>query len=379
MTKRKILSNLCKTALLCIAATMFNVSFARDVWTPKQANDWYSKLPYLAGVNYVPSYAVNGIELWSDETFDIKTIEHEFKLLKSINMNCIRLFLNDQVHKHNPEAFYAKMQQVLDLCDKYDVYVMFTFYSNGGRPEGKLGKQPEPVAGKHNSQWVKCPTLSVLGDESKWGYLKDYVQGTVKRFANNPRIIWDIFNEPGNIPSSHVPGQKNMTKDEYVNYIFNTKKLMEKSFEWARAANPTQPLTACVWECDKFTDTIFAESSLTNSDIITYHCYESVVKHTKFISRLKQYKKPIMCTEWLARQGGSTFDPVLQFLKANKIGSFSFGLKQGKIQTHLAWPWFLNSGLKGVEDIWFHDIFDSNDQPYSKEEVAYIKRVLSEK
>ena len=78
MTKRKILSNLCKTALFCIAATMFNVSFARDVWTPKQANDWYSKLPYLAGVNYVPSYAVNGIELWSDETFDIKTIEHEF-------------------------------------------------------------------------------------------------------------------------------------------------------------------------------------------------------------------------------------------------------------------------------------------------------------
>ena len=86
-----------------------------------------------------------------------------------------------------------------------------------------------------------------------------------------------------------------------------------------------------------------------------------------------------MCTEWLARQGGSTFDPILQFLKANKIGSFSFGLKQGKIQTHLAWPWFLNSGLKGVEDIWFHDIFYSNDQPYSKEEVAYIKRVLSEK
>ena len=39
----------------------------------------------------------------------------------------------------------------------------------------------------------------------------------------------------------------------------------------------------------------------------------------------------------------------------------------------------LNMGQKGVVDIWFHDIFDSNDQPYSKEEVAYIKRVLSEK
>ena len=366
-TKIALLVSVIFTTLLC----------ARDIWTPKQANEWYNGLPYLAGVNYVPSYAVNAIEVWSDETFDIKTIERELLLLKSINMNVIRIFLNDKVHQHNPDALYSKMQQLLDLCEKHDIYVMFTFFTNGGRPESNLGKQPEPVPGKHNSQWVKSPSLSVLGDDSKWGYLRDYVFGTVSKFADNKRVIaWNVFNEPGNVSSTHVPGQKAMSNDEHVNYLINTKKLMEKSFKWAREANPSQPITAPIWTDDPFISKMFSGAIENNCDVMSYHCYENIVKHYNIINRLKKHGRPIMCTEWLARHSGSTFNPALQFLKANKIASFSFGLKKGRIQTHLAWPWFLNSQLKGVNEIWLHDIFDENDNPYCPEECAYIKRIL---
>jgi len=372
--KRKFFAFL-TLALCCIAVN------AREQWTPEQANEWQKKMPYLAGVNYVPSTAINAIEIWSKETFDAKTIDHELGLLKSIGMNTVRIFLSDIVWRHDAEGMYERMSQFLDLCEKHDVYVMFTFFTNGGRPDGKYGKQMEPIPGKHNPGWVKTPTLAVLADDENWDKnLKGYVNGIVSKFANHKRVaVWDIYNEPGKVSSAHVPGQKKMTKDEHINYMIKTKKLMEKAFVWAREANPSQPLTACVWESGNIVKEMFDDCSLRNSDIITYHCYKGLNAHINFLAWLKSYNRPIMCTEWLARHCGSTFDPILEFLKENNVATYAFGLKAGKIQTELPWPWLLNPKVKGVEKIWFHDIFDRNDKPYSEEEVAYIKRILKNK
>ena len=334
---------------------------ARDVWTKEQANEWIKKLPYLAGVNYVPSTAINSIEIWREETFDPKTIDEELGLLKSIGMNTVRIFLSDLVWENDPKGMHLRMEKFLEICEKRDVYVMFTFFTNGGLPEGKWGPQPKPRPNVHNSGWMKTPRLSVLSDESKWGYLQSYVYETVKKFANHKRVVvWDIFNEPGNVGSAHI-AQKKLSDKVIQPNIEQTKKLMLKAFEWARAANPSQPITAGVWEAPQWLKNMFEPEQIKNCDIITYHCYGTLYKHVLIIKELQKYGRPMMCTEWLARHTGSNFNPILEFLKKNNVASYSFGLKIGKIQTELVWPALLNSGIPGVNDVWFHDIFDKDN------------------
>src|SRR5690554_3627272 len=265
-----------KFGLLLFSLFFIVNTFSRDVWTKEKANEWAKTIPYLSGVNYVPSTAINSIEIWSEETFDPKTIDHELSLAQSIGMNSVRIFLNDMVWEHDPEGFYKRVDHFLDICEKHSIYAMITFFTNGGHPEPKLGKQPDPIPGKHNSGWMKTPRLSVLTDESTWGYLEGYVNGTISRFANDKRIaVWDVFNEPGNVGSEHIEQNRKLTKEEIQHNILQTKKLMLKAFEWARAANPSQPITACIWGPSNIKE-LFYEDQIKNSDIISYHCYGSL-------------------------------------------------------------------------------------------------------
>ena len=46
-------------------------------WTEKQSNTWYSQQPWLVGCNFLPSSAINQLEMFQEDTFDQKTIERE--------------------------------------------------------------------------------------------------------------------------------------------------------------------------------------------------------------------------------------------------------------------------------------------------------------
>src|SRR6185437_13810567 len=46
-------------------------------WTPEMANEWYSKLPWTVGVNYIPASASNQLEMWQNNTFDPAVIDTE--------------------------------------------------------------------------------------------------------------------------------------------------------------------------------------------------------------------------------------------------------------------------------------------------------------
>ena len=52
------------------SSLLTNVYAQRQRWTEKQANEWYSRQPYLVGANYVPATAINQLEMWQADTFD---------------------------------------------------------------------------------------------------------------------------------------------------------------------------------------------------------------------------------------------------------------------------------------------------------------------
>ena len=61
-------------------------------WTLAQANAWYAKQPWLVGANFLPSNAINQLEMWQANTFDLVTIDRELGWAAGIGMNTARVY-----------------------------------------------------------------------------------------------------------------------------------------------------------------------------------------------------------------------------------------------------------------------------------------------
>ena len=46
-------------------------------WTEAEANSWYQQQPWLVGSNFIPSNAINELEMWQAATFDPQEIDKE--------------------------------------------------------------------------------------------------------------------------------------------------------------------------------------------------------------------------------------------------------------------------------------------------------------
>ena len=46
-------------------------------WTIERAADWQREHPWLVGCNYIPSTAINQLDMWQADTFDLETIDRE--------------------------------------------------------------------------------------------------------------------------------------------------------------------------------------------------------------------------------------------------------------------------------------------------------------
>jgi hypothetical protein len=137
--------------------------------------------------------------------------------------------------------------------------------------------------------------------------------------------------------------------------------LLRAAFSWARAAHPSQPLTAGLWMGDRTLNALLVELS----DLITFHCYDPAVRLEALIARLRQHGRPLICTEYMARTLGSDFRSTLPVFKRERVGCLSWGLVNGKTQTHVSWT--------GQSDRWFHDILNRDGTSYDPDEVAFIK------
>src|SRR5262249_40023399 len=141
-------------------------------------------------------------------------------------------------------------------------------------PEPKSGKQPEPRPHLHNSGWVQSPGVAVLKDADKWKQMEGYVNDVLRRFRHDHRIAsWDLWNEPENNNASSY-GHRALKDKERVGL-----PLVKQVFAWAREANPLQPITAAPWVGDWSEEAKLRPLNrflFDNSDIITFHRYESL-------------------------------------------------------------------------------------------------------
>lgn len=74
------------------------------------------------------------------------------------------------------------------------------------------------------------------------------------------------------------------------------------------------------------------------SDVISIHAYCDPVCLQTTLMEISHFGKPMLLTEWMARQVKSTYEETLPTLKELKVGAYQWGLVRGKTQTHLPWP-----------------------------------------
>src|SRR5438105_15294768 len=63
-------------------------------WTEEKAKTWYSQQPWLVGSNYIPTDAINQLEMWQASTFNPGQLDKELGWAEDMGMNTMRVFLH---------------------------------------------------------------------------------------------------------------------------------------------------------------------------------------------------------------------------------------------------------------------------------------------
>ncbi len=341
----------------------------RKIWSAEEANAWQAKQGWLVGPNYTPATAINQLEMWQADTFDPETIDKELGWAASLGMNTLRVYLHDLTYEQDSVAFLDRIDQFLQLAAKHGIRPLVVFFDSCWDPFPVAGKQRDPKPHVHNSGWVQSPGQHVLQDSTQYPRLERYVKGVISHFADDDRILgWDVWNEPDNMTG---PSYEAVEIKDKVAYVL---PLLEQAFEWARSANPSQPLTSGIWAGDWSThDGLkpIEKLQIEQSDIISFHTYDTPEDFEKRIQQLQRYGKPLWCTEYMARPNGSTFAGFLPIAKKYNVAMFNWGFVDGKTQTIYPWDSWTKT-YTAEPPLWFHDIFRGDGTPYKQDEVDLI-------
>ncbi len=361
------------TALFLWASIVPNACAQTAYWTTQKANDWYRTQPFLVGSNFIPATAINQLEMWQAETFNPQRIDLELGWAERIGMNTMRVFLHDLAYQQDRQGFNRRLDQFLTIAERHHIRPLLVVFDSCWDPFPTVGKQHSPVPGLHNSGWVQSPGAIALQDPAQRPRLEEYVKGVVGAFKNDKRILgWDVWNEPDNTNGGSYNASEPVNKVELV------LALLPQVFRWARAANPSQPLTSGVWKGDYSSDDkldAIQRIQLEQSDVISFHSYDDVGEFEKRILWLMRYNRPILCTEYMARGNKSTFQGSLPIAKKYNVAAINWGLVAGKTQTFLPWDSWQKPYVGRDPEVWFHEVFRPDGTPYKADEVELIKRL----
>lgn len=305
----------------------------------------------IIGANFTPSTAVNQLEMWQAETFDLATIDKELAYAEKCRMNTVRVYLHHVAWQSSPVDFKKRIDQYLIIANQHSIHTVFVFFDDCWADTYHSGNQPAPIQSVHNSRWLKDPGGLIDKEPKLMDTLEQYVKDVMHAFRKDKRILmWDLYNEPGHF--GH--GDKSWS-------------LLRNVVKWARESKASQPVTIGVWN-PKFVD--FNKFQLENSDVITFHNYQDTASLKLALDTLTKMGKPVICTEYMKRPNGSTFQTCLPIFKRYGVGAINWGLVAGKTQTN--YP----QGNKGGEPepvVWYHDIFRKDGTPFDPAEIIAIE------
>lgn len=357
---------------IALAAANQTPTSSDERWSVESINAWYAARPWLAGCNYIPSSAINQLEMWQGDTFDPEINDRELGYAAELGFNTARVYLHDIPYRDDPEGFLDRIDAFVTIAHRHGIAPLFVLFDSCWDPLPQAGKQRAPKPHLHNSGWVQGPSVEILKEPARYAEMESYVTAVLTRFRDDARILgWDLYNEPGNNNASSYGSQDLPNKEEM------SLRFLEHVYRWSRDAKPSQPLTVGVWTggwSDPENPSPLTRFMLDHSDFISFHSYTPVDEVRKRVESLKPCGRPIVCTEYMARTAGSTFKDVMPYLKEQNIGAYNWGLVSGKTQTIYPWESWTREFTE-EPPIWFHDILRPDGTPFDSAEVKAIREL----
>lgn len=349
-------------------------------WSAERSWEWYNSRAWIRGCNYMSTDCANRIDQWQEYEFEerFETTKKELKLMSELGYNSIRIIPEFYVWLKEHDGFMERFERYIDIAAQNGISCMVVLGNDCMPPYEEalkrmtLGEQHVDI-GYHGGRKIsQHGTFSNAGysllDEPEYaGKYYVFVEELVEKYKNDERIImWDVFNEPGN------SNRNSMSLPH-----------LKKFLDIIRGIDPIQPLTIGIWsqsinlenlkEIEKF--------GLENSDIISYHNYNSYENNIEELKILKKFGRPIINTEWLNRCGENTVEAMFPLFYLEKIGCYNWGFVAGKYQTYEPWNWIWDSYNQNPEAYdhfdftkWFHDLYRPNHNPYNPKETRLIKK-----
>jgi hypothetical protein len=321
-------------------------------WGTIRIQNWYEQVGAVKGVNYLPRNAVNSTEMWMENSFDPDILDEELGWAQDAGFTAVRVQLQFVAWKADPEGFMERFDDFLELADENGLDVVPVLFDdrNIAGQDPFPGKQPEPIPGKHDSRWMPSPGAKLVADRNAWSDLEGYVRDVMDGHKRDKRLLfWDLYNRPGDAGQGEA-----------------SLPFMAQVFKWARDVDPKQPLATAVWSRSS---SAMDSWMLEQSDIVTFQNFESADQVRAQLTLMKRYERPVICSDWLMRQSGNTFEEILPLYAVNHVGWFSHGLVNGKSQ-----KWIQDAAYRVEEtpDIWQHDMLESDGAAYDSEELRLI-------
>lgn len=347
---------------------------AAERWSAERAQSWYAAQPWILGSNYVPYDAVNELEMWQAATFDPQRIDLELGWAQGLGMNTMRVFLHNLLWQQDPSGFKQRIRVFLRIAARHHIKPIFVLFDSCWDPDPRLGPQHPPIPGVHNSGWVQAPGAAMLDDPAQYDRLEAYVKDIVGAFAHDERVrAWDVWNEPDNFLGGSDADYQGEPKDKFQ----RVASLLPRVFAWARSEQPIQPLTSALWHDADWSKAAglnaVERTQLAESDVLSFHNYEWPESFLRRVRQLATYGRPIICTEYMARDVGSTIDDVLPVGKRMNVGMINWGFVVGRTQTNLPWDSWQRPYVLMQPGVWHHDLLRADGTPYREREVEILR------
>src|SRR5450755_439917 len=94
---------------------------AGQQWSAEKAKAWYTNHQWIIGADYIPSNAINQLEMWQASTFDSVTNDRELGWAENIGFNSMRVFLHSLAWKEDKDGFKKRLQTFLSIADRHHI------------------------------------------------------------------------------------------------------------------------------------------------------------------------------------------------------------------------------------------------------------------
>jgi len=349
-------------------------------WTEKESNEWYSKLPWIRGCNFLPSNCVNRLDMWQSDKKDehLAVADRELALCKEIGFNSIRLWLDFDSYYAEPEENMELLESYISLCAGHGLSVMLVLTHEEDLPFGekfvpkKLGEQKLLYNHFNRDYEEQGRVIAADGYRHYMEYADikpvfiEMIKRVIKKYGGDDRIFCiNVYNEPGNL-----------LKDRSI-------PILKELFALVRSLDPKQPLCADIWQGINEDGSFITEAERVAyelSDVISFHCYSSYAPFVEKLAFLKEHhNRPIFMTEWLQRCNHNTVEEIYPLMYLENVGCYCWGFVGGDTYTTEPWDNFWKIAEENPEvdfdfTKWQHDLFRRNYRPYDPKELNTIKR-----